>query len=254
MKKVAYPYRGLNNVTLYDVWYGLTQGQIGVLGSGSDYTSFLHAAGMSSLDVGAGPGRRDPIYHYHSDYDSYAWMSRFGDPTFGTHKVMGQYLTLLAYTIASSDILPLQPTNYGTQMTRYLASLETVLATAKGKANGTVTLDLTPLRQAIETFNASATALQAQIQSNPTNPQTISNINSKLRDYQRGFISQGGLPGREFYKHVVFAPGVDTGYAPVTYPGITEALQLTRPNFTLAEEWVGRTSRAIRVAAGILTP
>ena len=39
----------------------------------------------------------------------------------------------------------------------------------------------------------------------------LSVINKKFRAFQRGFVSQGGLPEREFYKHVVFAPGSDTG-------------------------------------------
>lgn len=41
MKKVVYPYRNETNVTLYDVWKH-EGGQPGILGSGSDYTAFLH--------------------------------------------------------------------------------------------------------------------------------------------------------------------------------------------------------------------
>ena len=36
-------------------------------------------------------------------------------------------------------------------------------------------------------------------------------VNHKYVQFQRGFVSQGGLPDREFYKHVVLAPGLDTG-------------------------------------------
>lgn len=35
-------------------------GEIGVLGSGSDYTAFLHH-GVSSIDMGSDPGPTDPI-------------------------------------------------------------------------------------------------------------------------------------------------------------------------------------------------
>lgn len=42
MKKVIFPFKGTNDKTLYDVWYSLTKGQVGVLGSGSDYTAFVH--------------------------------------------------------------------------------------------------------------------------------------------------------------------------------------------------------------------
>lgn len=73
---------------------------------------------------------------------------------------------------------------------------------------------------------------------------------TELRDFQRGFTSAGGLPDREFYRHVVNAPGIDTGYAPTTFPGITEAVEAG--NFSRAAEWVGRTSLGIRRAADVL--
>lgn len=246
MKKVVYPYRGYTNLTLYDVWYSLTEGQIGVLGSGSDYTSFLHN-GISSLDVGAGGGPTDPIYHYHSNYDSFHWMSTFGDPGFVSHKVMGQFLTLLTYRLATDGIIPFDVENYGVEMTLYLDSLAEDIASA----NAADTVDLSPLESAIATFNASAAALTALIDAASTD-QEISLVNAKLRDFSRGFVSQGGLPTREFYKHVVFAPGLDTGYAPVIWPGVTEAVDAG--NFTLANTWVQKSARAVEAAAAILTP
>ncbi|KAG8623688.1 hypothetical protein KVT40_008664 [Elsinoe batatas] len=248
MKKVVYDnYRGLNNLTLYDVWQGLG-GDVGVLGSGSDYTAFVHN-GISSIDMGAGGGPTDAIYPYHSNYDSYHWMSTFGDVGFNTHKVMCRYLTLLAYELSTREIIPFNVQNYGVEVTTYYAALERTLATG-GRNYSSV--DLTPLREAIQTFNASADAMTELIASNPE-PRLVDVINGKLRDFSRGFVSQGGLPTREFYKHVVFAPGLDTGYAPVTYGGVTEAVTFYR-NATMAQEWVGRTARAIEVAAGILTP
>lgn len=41
MKKIVYAYRNETNVTLYDVWKH-EDGKPGVLGSGSDFTAFLH--------------------------------------------------------------------------------------------------------------------------------------------------------------------------------------------------------------------
>lgn len=248
MKKVVYDnYRGLSNMTLYDVWEGLG-GNVGVLGSGSDYTAFVHN-GISSIDMGSGPGPTDAIYHYHSNYDSFHWMSTFGDPTFNTHKVMCRYLTLLAYELATREILPLNPVTYGVEMTKYLAELEDTISSAGENFSS---IDLTPLRSAISTYNESAASLSSLISStSEDNTASISLINAKLRDYQRGFISQGGLPNREFYRNVVFAPGLDTGYAPVTFGGITEAVTFYA-NVSMAEDWIGRSARAIEVAAGIL--
>lgn len=48
MKKVIHPNFGSFNQTLYDSWFDASEGEIGVLGSGSDYTGFLHK-GITSV-------------------------------------------------------------------------------------------------------------------------------------------------------------------------------------------------------------
>ena len=248
MKKIIYPYRGTTNRTMYDVWYEESGGEVGVLGSGSDFTSFVNK-GIAAIDMGAGGGPNDPIYHYHSNYDSYHWMSTYGDPGFVTHKAFGQYLTLLAYHLANDEVIPYNVTTYATEMTVYLKELTTTVATSVAP-----TLDLTPISNAIATFSQQADALNgfrdAALTSNDAN--LVDLVNHKLRDFSRGFVSQGGLTGREFFAHLIFAPGLDTGYAPTTFPGVTEAL--TAGNATLAAEWVGKTAKAILRAAEILKP
>lgn len=42
MKKVIHPSGGAFNETLFDKWYSLSEGEVETLGSGSDYTAFLH--------------------------------------------------------------------------------------------------------------------------------------------------------------------------------------------------------------------
>lgn len=63
MKKILWPALG-GNETMYDIWHADTKGSVGVLGSGSDYTAFVHR-GVAAIDMGADPGPTDPIYHYH---------------------------------------------------------------------------------------------------------------------------------------------------------------------------------------------
>lgn len=245
MKKIVFPYRNTTNHTLFDVW-SETSGTVGVLGSGSDYTAFLHR-GISAIDMGAGGGPNDPVYHYHSNYDSYHWMATFGDPGFHTHKAMGQYLTLLLYHMASDPVLPLEPAGYVPELNTYLATLNSTIASSN------YTLDLTNLTEAISTFSTYAqqfTDLRAQaVATNDTALLTVQN--HKARDFSRGFTSQGGLPTREFYQHLIFAPGRDTGYAPVTFPAITESITFDK-DVELAQKWVGKTADAILVAANIL--
>ena len=159
---------------------------------------------------------------------------------------MGQYLTLLAYHMANDEIIPYDLPVYSTALHSYYNDLqETIQGTAQS-------LDTSELSAAISQFESSADeamALRDQAVSS-SDAALKSVVNSKFRDFQRGFTSAGGLPGREFYKHVVNAPGVDTGYAATTFPGITEAV--LAKNLTRAAEWVERTSLGIRRAAEIL--
>jgi len=213
------------NKTMYDVWLEDTDGVVGVLGSGSDYTSFVHKGiGAVShahsdrsltfadlfcfqIDMGSDQGPNDPIYHYHSNYDSYHWMANFGDPGFLTHKNMGQYLALLAYNLISEDFVPLRPMNYATQMDLYYTLLRETIA------NASANVDTEELRDAINTFSTQAVqAEKLHVQAAMSGDAALMKVvNGKYRDFSRGFTSQGGLPGREFYQHVVFAPGIDTG-------------------------------------------
>ena len=157
--------------------------------------------------MGSGNGPTDPVYQYHSNYDSYYWMSTFGDPTFVTHKSMGQYMALMAYHLASDDSIPLRPINYATQMDIYYKDLRDTIDASPEE------IDTSELRDAIDTFRTQAEEAHAEMQQaiDTADEALIQVVNHKYRDYQRGFTSQGGLPNREFYQHVVFAPGLDTG-------------------------------------------
>ncbi|KAF2446837.1 N-acetylated-alpha-linked acidic dipeptidase-like protein 2 [Karstenula rhodostoma CBS 690.94] len=246
MKKVIYPVPGSASQTLYDVWHNVS-GEFGVLGAGSDFVPFVHTGGIASLDLGAGGGATDPIYHYHSNYDTYHWMSEFGDPGFHTHKAIGQYIALLAYHLSSDAVLPLEPADYVPEFESYLEDLNATIAEANA------TIDISALSSAISTFASAAhdfNALRAHaVLANDTALITV--VNHKARDFSRGFVSQGGLAGREYYKNLLFAPGLDTGYAPVTFPGVTESVTFAK-DFSAAQDWVGKTADAVLVAAGIL--
>ncbi|KAK2041439.1 PA domain-containing protein [Colletotrichum somersetense] len=246
-KKVIHPNFGGFNMSLYDAWQEASGGLVEALGSGSDYAGFLHK-GISSLDITSGGGVTDPIWHYHSNYDTYHWMANFGDPGFHMHAAIGQYLALLAFHLADDEVLPFDLPNYATELRAYLKDL-----TEFAKSEGAV-IDLSELSNAIDVFDASAEQVKAleQLAVTMNDTHLITVVNHKYRDFQRGFISQGGLPGREFYKHVVTAPGIDTGYGAVLFPGITEGIQYGKGNLTVAKEWVSKTARGILRAAEII--
>src|SRR5262249_32675539 len=86
--------------------------QMNPLGSGSDYTSFLDHLGVPSLDVGFS-GRYGV---YHSIYDNFTWMERFGDPEFLTHTTAARLYTVIAMRAAAAEVVPLAFVPYGEAM------------------------------------------------------------------------------------------------------------------------------------------
>src|SRR5687768_929178 len=105
--------------------------RIGALGSGSDYTPFLQHLGIPSTDMGFG----GDYGVYHSAYDSFYWMDKFGDPGFRYHVAAAQVWGTLALRLADADALPFDYTDYAKQIRDYFT--ETVsLARRRNLASG----------------------------------------------------------------------------------------------------------------------
>lgn len=96
------------------------------LGSGSDYTAFLMRYGIASTDFSFGGGPKDPVYHYHSIYDSHTWVAKYGDPGFHKHTDGTKIIGLIALRIADSVILPLNTTQYAHDLDGYLSTIEEI--------------------------------------------------------------------------------------------------------------------------------
>ena len=134
-------------------------------------------------------------------------MSTFGDPGFLQHAAIGQYLALLTYHLASDEVLPLDVETYGAELAAYRDDLVAFI-----EPYG-VDLDLSELSDAIEVFTEAAAGIKKFEEGAVAldSKDQIAVVNHKYAQFQRGFISQGGLPDREFYRHAVTAPGLDTG-------------------------------------------
>ena len=42
---------------------------------------------------------------------------------------------------------------------------------------------------------------------------------------ERNLTDQTGLPLRPWFKHLIYAPGLNTGYAAIVFPGVLDALE-----------------------------
>ncbi|HYP52518.1 MAG TPA: M28 family metallopeptidase, partial [Pyrinomonadaceae bacterium] len=80
----------------------IAEARIGSLGSGSDYTPFLQHLGVAAIDMGFG----GDYGVYHSAYDSFHWMAKFGDPKFEYHTASAQIWGTVALRLAEAPALP----------------------------------------------------------------------------------------------------------------------------------------------------
>ena len=68
-------------------------------------------------------------------------------------------------------------------------------------------------------------------------------LNDKLLKAEQLLLDPDGLPTRPYYKHMLYAPGLYTGYAPKTMSGIRESIELK--DYKLAEAEVPRVAKAV---------
>jgi N-acetylated-alpha-linked acidic dipeptidase len=209
--------------------------QMNWLGSGSDYTPFVDHLGIPATDVGFS-GRYGV---YHSIYDNFTWMERFGDPEFLTHTTAAKLYTLIAIRAASAEIVPFTFAPYGEALREHVDDLRRLIArrgvrvpNTPENTNGTAAPafeGLDRLVKAVRAFQEQATALdhatEALASRRNTPPSQIAKVNDALTRIERAFLLPGGLPGRTWFKHAVYAPGLTTGYASWPLPGIRQALQ-----------------------------
>ncbi len=71
----------------------------------------------------------------------------------------------------------------------------------------------------------------------------IAQVNRMLFESERKLTAEEGLPVRPWFKHLLYAPGLYTGYGVKTVPGVREAIE--------QKKWKQTESEISRVAAVI---
>jgi N-acetylated-alpha-linked acidic dipeptidase len=188
--------------------------RVGRLGSGSDYTAFLQHAGISSVDMSFS-GRYGV---YHSILDNFFWMKSWGDPTFEYHAAMSKIGGVMALRFAQAEVLPFDYTNYAETIVKHVNDLDNALK----KKFLEVEIDLAPVKQKAEEWLQACTALNQKIESSLASRQINPQLNELLTNIERDLVQSPGLPGRDWFRHRVYAPGFYTGYAAKPLPGIAE--------------------------------
>ena len=191
--------------------------QIGNLGSGSDHSPFVGHAGIPAVSMGFGGA----YGVYHAMQDNFYWMEHFGDPTFQYQVAMSKIWGTLALQLANADILPFDYETYATDLMVPLKLLQNSGSEIK-IAKEVRVLDelLTEWQQAAGLLNRGFTRYL-----DSGNFSEISEINRRLYQLERRLIDEEGLLLRPWFKHLIYAPGLNTGYAAVVFPGVLDAIE-----------------------------
>jgi N-acetylated-alpha-linked acidic dipeptidase len=248
--------------------------QLGALGSGSDSTPFLQHLGVNSLDLAFG-GESD-YGVYHSAYDSFDHFRRFVDPSFEYGVALAKVAGRVMLRAAQADLIPARESDFAASVAGFTEELHKLADNMRAKSRelgklldddvfklsanpdkpraAPLRVDEVPylnfpeldnavakLEQSAKAFDKEYARLDAA--DNGRDSAERERINAMLVVLEQTLTTPHGLPGREWYQHMVYAPGMHTGYGVKTLPGIREAIEERR--WDEANQYVGVVSRAL---------
>jgi N-acetylated-alpha-linked acidic dipeptidase len=240
--------------------------RIGALGSGSDYSVFIDHLGIASLDLSFGGESGGGIYH--SIYDDFYWYTHFGDTNFAYGKTLAQTAGTSVMRFTDADLMPYDFTDLSSTVKQYVSELRKDFAHERDAVNeqnqrieeGVFAatqnpeehlmpphaepvppyLAFAPLENGSAHLAERAREYQRVLDRAEANGgaklerAALQRVNETLIQSERMLTTLQGLPGRPWYQHVLYAPGLFTGYAANALPGVRQEIDLKE--WQLADE------------------
>lgn len=227
---------------------------IEAIGSGSDFSAFLNHLGVPSLDLGFGEeGESRGVYH--SRYDTFEHHSRFVDPGFIYDALLAKTIGRMVMRVADCDLpfqragdladaiaedldqvkkLADQKREEAETQAKLLRDRAFQLAADPTKSSGLpAALERVPhiefavLEDAVDRLKRSAKAYDDALSKNGASLSgtRLVRLQVLMLNIDQTLAPDVGLPGRPWYKNLVYAPGRFTGYGAKTLPGVREAIE-----------------------------
>jgi N-acetylated-alpha-linked acidic dipeptidase len=248
--------------------------RIEALGSGTDFTGFLDHIGVASLNLGYGGEDEQGIYH--SIYDDFYWYTHFSDTDFVYGRALSQTIGSSVMRLADAEVLPYDFVDFADTVQKYSKDLQKLLSDKQEEIRErnqeleegvfkatfdprrpTVTpkheevpphINFAPMDNAVDKLTHSAERYHkalSQKQSGLSDMQMekLRELNAKLIASERKLTNDEGLPRRPWYKHLLYAPGVYSGYGVKTVPSVREGIEQKR--YQEAEEEIVRVAKAL---------
>jgi N-acetylated-alpha-linked acidic dipeptidase len=249
--------------------------RIGAPGSGTDFTAFIDHLGIATLDMGYGGEDEQGIYH--SIYDDFYWYTHFSDTDFFYGRALAQTVGTSVIRLADAEVLPFDFVNFADTIEMFTKELQKLLADKQGEIRErnqeidegmfkatfdprrpTIAptreeipphLNFAPLQNAVDSLTRSAKHYQDALSQKQATlgdeamAAKLASLNKELMESERRLTNADGLPRRPWYKHLVYAPGVYSGYGVKTVPGVREGIEQKR--YAEADQEIVRVSKAL---------
>jgi len=250
-----------------------------MLGGGSDHAPFINFAGVASLGIGFGGEDGGGIYN--SIYDDFYWYTHFSDKDFVYGRALAQAGSTSVVRMADADLLPFQFSDFADDVKMYVREVEKFAdkqreeiqennqKLAEGMYEATADpryswvtpkkeevpphLNFAPLDNAVESLERSSAEYQKALDRVGANggaalaSASVKEVNAMLIQCEHKLTTPEGLPGRFWYKHELYAPGVYTGYAAKAIPAVREGLE--QKKWKEAEESAARVAKVLESEA-----
>ena len=212
--------------SVYDLWRKRAnlaadslEPQMGDPGGGSDFAGFYNHLGIPIADWGFS----GPQGVYHSAYDSYHWMSKFGDPGFEYHATAAKIGAATLLRLANADILPYDYLEFARTMRRFATQAASAIAEKHWSTSvDSLTHSIGRMEDAANAFNAARDrALASQLPS-----ATLKQVNAALLEVERQLTRPQGLVTRPWFRNLIYASDENNGYATMVFPSVGEAIRL----------------------------
>jgi N-acetylated-alpha-linked acidic dipeptidase len=218
-------------------------------GGGSDFAGFYNHIGMPIAEWGFGGAGGV----YHSQYDDFTWMSRFGDSTFAYHATAAKIGAAMLLRLSNADILPYDYVEFARTMARYVPAVDSALQARRWTGSTTALRDaIARMEQEAVAFTSARDAVLASGAPSRAQRETV---NAALLKVERALTRAEGLKTRAWYRNLIYVADEDNGYANMVFPSIKEAIRARDEGLTTREiaDLAQRFEAATRAIAGART-
>jgi N-acetylated-alpha-linked acidic dipeptidase len=200
--------------------------------------------------------REDEDGLYHSIYDDFYDYTHFQDTDFAYGRLAAQTVGTAVIRFADADVLPFEFTHLADTVMGYVADVQALVRRRQDDVRERVppAMNFAPLENAATALQAAAgrykKALSAAEPRLARSAAVVSAVNARPIQSERQLLDPAGLPMREWYRHLLYAPGFYTGYSVKTLPAVREAIE--QAMYQDVDAQVARAAKAIAREAALV--